>query len=213
MNIQKVVTYSVLVIAVVAAGMFISLSKTAKAADQSSQKCEVYARSYSVGADTVTANFEVKNTVDNTACTKDVTLAAWDAPNGVNGVPFDQQKFVDSKSGTFAVGFSSLTVKKPKCFYQVDLLRGLSPYGAGGTSNNYDSGQYVSSAHGGTECKPTPAPTPTPVTPLPTGGPSLPQTGVESGVAGILGMTGLSYGAYALRKSKKAVSIALRNVK
>lgn len=143
-------------------------------------KCEaeVYARSYSVGADTVTANFEVKKVTDGVGnCTKDVTVAAWNAPNGVDGVPFDKQTFVDSKSGTFPVGFHSLTVKKPQCFYQVDLLRGLSPFGANGGGVNYVDWQYVSSAHGGQECKP--APTPQPVKPaavVTTG--KLPNTGV-----------------------------------
>ncbi|MBI2797887.1 DUF11 domain-containing protein [Candidatus Saccharibacteria bacterium] len=62
---------------------------------------------------------------------------------------------------------------------------------------------------------PTPlTPTPPPVTPVTPSQPTtLPQTGVAGGVAGMLGMTGISYSVYALRKSKKAVSIALRNVK
>lgn len=57
---------------------------------------------------------------------------------------------------------------------------------------------------------PTPPVTPvTPVTPQPQ---SLPSTGVESGAAGVLGMTGLTLGTLKYRKSKKAVSQALRNV-
>lgn len=51
----------------------------------------------------------------------------------------------------------------------------------------------------------------TPVTPTtPTGTTSLPETGMETGIAGILGMTGISASTYAYRKSKKSVSDALR---
>ncbi len=39
---------------------------------------------------------------------------------------------------------------------------------------------------------------------------SLPETGMEAGLAGILGMTGISASTYAYQKSKKSVSDALR---
>ncbi len=161
--------------------------------------CEVYARSYSVGADTVTANFEVKKIDANaTTCTKDVTVASWNAPNGTDGVPFNKQTLVDSKSGTFAPGFHSLTVKKPLCFYQVDLLRGLSPnmLGGNGTGPNYADWQYVSSAHGGEECKPVVPPTPTPTPVQPTAkvtATALPNTGAGD-VLGISAASGAAAG-------------------
>jgi LPXTG-motif cell wall-anchored protein len=48
---------------------------------------------------------------------------------------------------------------------------------------------------------PTP---PTPITPeIPTS--TLPETGIESGLAGILGMTGISASVYAYQKSKKSM--------
>jgi hypothetical protein len=161
--------FIMLIAAVLVLGVTVVSQGNVKAATND-LACEVYARSYSIGADTVTANFEVKKIDSNAdSCTKDVSVAAWNAPNGTDGAPFNQQTFVDSKSGTFAPGFHSLTVKKPKCFYQIDLIRGLNPYGAGGSgvNVNYVDWQYVSSAHGGEECKPTPTPTPqpTPVTP------------------------------------------------
>lgn len=57
---------------------------------------------------------------------------------------------------------------------------------------------------------PTPIP---PVTPPTTTTPSqpgiLPETGVEAGVAGLIGMTGLSAGTHAYRKSRKDLSEAL----
>ncbi len=62
----------------------------------------------------------------------------------------------------------------------------------------------------------TPPPTPptpvTPVTPVTPQPQNLPSTGVESGAAGLLGMTGLTFGTLKYRKSKKAVSEALRNI-
>ncbi|MBI2797798.1 hypothetical protein HYX70_00680 [Candidatus Saccharibacteria bacterium] len=205
MNVRKIVNYGVLTIAAAVVGVGFHAGNVAKAADQPNNKCEVFARSYSVGADTVTATFEVKNTVDSTACTKDVTVAAWDAPNGVDGKPFDQQKFVDSKSGTFPAGFSSLTVKKPQCFYQIDLLRGLSPFGPSGNTNDYTAGQFVSSSHGGAECKPTPPPAPvTPTVALST--PALPTTGGGADTLSVAlaggALTGLTLKLRSLRKNK-----------
>lgn len=163
--------------------------------------CEVYARSYSVGPDTITATFTVDK-VGDLNCTKDVTVASWNAPNGTNGMPFSEQTFVDSKSGTFEPGFHSLTVKKPRCFYQIDLLRGLSPYGPSG-GVDYTSGQFVSSSHGGQEClppppTPTPTPTPAPVQPATTvvqtgKSVSLPNTG-PADILGISAATGAAAG-------------------
>lgn len=208
------------------------LSGRASAAEPLHNKCEVFARSYSAQATTITATFDVRNTVDNTPCTKEVTVASWNAPNGTNGMPFSEQTFVDSKSGTFAPGFHSLTVQKPKCFYQVDLLRGLSPFGPNG-GVDYTAGQFVSSSHGGHACPPptTPKPPapPTPPTPpaqnitqvqnvnqvvsvapapvvaaAPTKA-SLPNTGIESAFGGIVGMTGLATVGYMYNKSRKAI--------
>lgn len=66
---------------------------------------------------------------------------------------------------------------------------------------------------------PTPTPvvpsevTPTPTTPVTAGGGEIPQTGVESAGAGVLGMSGLSYVGYTYLKGKKALKDALRNWK
>lgn len=172
---------------------FLSLGHAKAATNDLS--CEVYARSYSVSADTITAVFTVQK-VGELDCTKDVTVAAWNAPNGTNGAPFSEQTFVDSKSGTFAPGFHSLTVKKPDCFYQIDLVRGLSPYGATQGRPDYTAGQFVSSAHGGQACQPTPTPTPTPVQPavqVVSTGKSLPNTGAGD-ILGISAATGAAAG-------------------
>lgn len=60
----------------------------------------------------------------------------------------------------------------------------------------------------------TPKPTTpvTPVTPVTPEQPSLPQTGIETGVAGLLGTGGLTYAGYFYRKSRKGLSTALKNV-
>ncbi len=57
-----------------------------------------------------------------------------------------------------------------------------------------------------TPVKPTPTVTPTPETP------SLPQTGVEAGVAGLMGTGGLTYAGYFYRKSRKGLKDALKNI-
>jgi len=59
---------------------------------------------------------------------------------------------------------------------------------------------------GDARCTPVVPPVTPPTTP---GTSSLPQTGMESGLAGILGLTGISASTYAYQKSKKAVSDAL----
>ena len=54
---------------------------------------------------------------------------------------------------------------------------------------------------------PTPPTPPTPITPeIPTS--TLPETGIESGLGAILGMTGISASVYAYQKSKKSISDA-----
>ncbi len=66
---------------------------------------------------------------------------------------------------------------------------------------------------GDPRCKPVVPPvTPPPVVPATPTSTSLPQTGVESGLAGLVGATGLSASIYAYRKSKKAVG-AVNNSK
>lgn len=53
---------------------------------------------------------------------------------------------------------------------------------------------------------PDPLPNPNPVPPVtPGSGGTLPATGLESGIGGIVGMSGLATATYAYRKSKKAV--------
>lgn len=59
---------------------------------------------------------------------------------------------------------------------------------------------------GDARCTPVPPVTP-PTTSTTT---TLPQTGIESGIAGLVGMTGLSASVYAYRKSKKAIGSAYK---
>lgn len=58
---------------------------------------------------------------------------------------------------------------------------------------------------------PTVPPT-TPVTPTTPTTPALPQTGVEAGVAGLMGTGTLTYAGYFYRKSRKGLTEALKNV-
>lgn len=63
---------------------------------------------------------------------------------------------------------------------------------------------------GDARCTPVPPVTPPVTPPATTTSTSLPQTGIESGLAGILGMTGLSASIHAYRKSKKAAGNVIR---
>lgn len=60
---------------------------------------------------------------------------------------------------------------------------------------------------GDARCNPIPPTTPPSNPPNPTEQ-TLPETGVETGLAGLLGMTGLSASVHAYRKSKKAIEVA-----
>lgn len=182
--------------AVVVLGTVVALGATANA-EVNGANCEVTTRHYIVGEDTITAKFLVKQTGAQ-ACTKDVTVAAWNAPNGTNGVPLSAQTLHDSVTGTFEPGFGELTVKKPKCFYQVDLLRGTNPIGENtGGGANYLETQFVSSTHGGEKCVEPKTPEQPKEKPQPkgTGGPAeLPNTGagdvamIAMGVGGAAGV-------------------------
>lgn len=193
--------------AVVVLGTTVALGGTAKA-EVNGSSCEVYTRHYIVGEDTITAKFLVKQ-IGNQSCTKDVTVAAWNAPNGVDGVPLSAQTLHASVTGTFEPGFGELTVEKPKCFYQVDLLRGTNPIGENtGGGANYKEEQFVSSTHGGQACedpKPEPKPQPKPQ-PKGTGGPTeLPNTGAGEVVAiaaGVGAVTGVAYNVRARRNRR-----------
>lgn len=201
--------FNILAGLIVAAGMFVGTTTVVNAATND-LSCEVYARTYSVDKNTVTAIFEVKQIGDKT-CTKDVTVASWKATS-LSGQPYEDQTFLDSASGTFAPGYHSLTVQKPECgFYQVDLLRGLSPYGPDG-HNDYEAGQFVSSNHGGQECK-TPVKPEKPVKPVQkivqvekVEVESLPNTGPGAALplAGAIGLgAGAAHRVYSRRKLDK----------
>lgn len=187
---------------VTVSGLLISVPVANAANDD---KCEVRSISYSVGAETVTANFEVYkvNPSEDVDCTKDVTIASWNAPNGINGMPFNKQTIVDSVSDTYEVGVHSVSVKKPECFYQVDVIRGLDPKGPDGTAN-YTAAQYVSSTHGGAKCedkpeKPEKKPTKTVVVTQE----ALPNTGAGA-VLPIAAVSGLGAGVLHNIRSRRS---------
>ncbi|HJQ09107.1 MAG TPA: LPXTG cell wall anchor domain-containing protein [Candidatus Saccharimonadales bacterium] len=99
---------------------------------------------------TISATFEVTG---KSGCKQDVTLASWQAPNAEKGRPYGQQKLYKHVTGTFGTGKHTLTVELPKCYYQVDLVRGSKPTGKDG-GPVYKQGRMMGSLHGGTkECK------------------------------------------------------------
>lgn len=145
----------------------------------------------------VTARFIVEG---DSNCTKDVTLAVWQAPDGDKGKPFDQQKLFAHKTDTFSVGTHDLTVDLPDCYYQVDLVRGSNSTDKDG-GPLYGSENMIAALHGGTTvCETSKPPVETPVTPPATTTPAeetpfggqggateeptvLPNTGVGANVA------------------------------
>lgn len=212
MKLFKLVIANMLVTTAVMVGA----AGTVNAMEVNDPNCEVYnryptAQNFVVneGKRTVTVHFNVvKRDANGPDCKKEVTVTAWNAPNGVDGVPLNAQTLHDHKSGKYAVGYHAVTLKLPKCFYQIDLVRGLSPYGqnpAGGA--DYAGWQFVSAIHGGKECKPvppTPTPTPDPVTPTPvTPVKALPNTGPASVVAMTLGTGGLAGLAHNIRARRR----------
>jgi hypothetical protein len=137
---------------------------------------------------TLTSNGSATGTIKvtgNANCKQTVTIAAWEAPNGENGRPYDQQKLVSHFTETYSVGTHSISIAVPDCFYQLDMIRGANAAGINGTAQ-YQPGSLLGSLHGGTKsCVVTPPVTPpTPQPPVTPAAPTeLPKTGVGSNVA------------------------------
>jgi len=120
---------------------------------------------FSIKNSNVTATF----TVTGNSCKVDVTLAAWQAPNGDKGMPYDQQKLYSHATGTFKPGTHTLTTKLPNCYYQVDLVTGSKPTDAYGGPRYATENRLRRSLHGGTQsCTPVTPPVTPPTTPTPT---------------------------------------------
>lgn len=149
---------------------------------------------------TVSASFKVSGN----DCKEDVTLATWEAPDGVHGLPYSAQKLFSHVTGTFGTGTHTLTVKMPNCYFQIDLVRGNQATDSNG-GPEYGTVSHIpmlGSLHGGTQTCEQPPVTPpvtpptTPVTPpkTPVTTPAaLPNTGTGSNIlvavlgAGVLG--------------------------
>lgn len=94
-------------------------------------------------------------------------------------------------------------------FKNVGIVR---PEGMGEYFNAAKTNVTVAGKPTPTPTTPPVSPTPTPTTPVVPGQPTLPETGIEAGVAGLLGTGGLTYAGYFYRKSRKGLSAALKNV-
>lgn len=124
-----------------------------------------YFKSFTVSGDTATSTFKVTGSA---GCSMAVTIATWQAPYGsTNFQPYSQQKLIAAKTETFTNGTHTMTSPIAKCYYQVDLIRGIAATGPDGSAS-YVYPQLIDWLQSGsTVCtKPTPAPTPTP-TPTP----------------------------------------------
>jgi hypothetical protein len=137
---------------------------------------------------TVTARFRVTGT----DCHMTVTLVSWNAPNGTDGKPYEQQTLFAKTTAKFTTGDHTITAKMPNCFYQIDLVTGsdVSMYP---TTSFSSQGRLRGNLHGGAQpCTvPTPTPTPAPTPVVETASTTLPNTGPgEIAIVAVLALAG-----------------------
>jgi hypothetical protein len=150
-------------------------------------------KNITVNGTTASVKFAVKGDAD---CMQDVTFAAWEAPSKT-GLPLNEQKLYNFKTGKYAVGIHEVTVQLPVCetdknivrFYQADLLRGTNPTNANGSADyaaTGESARLIDWKTGGEKC-PEPKKPATPVTKTTPAAPeALPVTGAASLIAPVL---------------------------
>ena len=114
--------------------------------------------SLKVSGNKATAHFTIPKDCTN----QKITLASYQAPNGSDGKPYDQQKLFRWVTQTYKnPGKYSLVVTVPNCFYQVDLARGNVIHNFSTGHTYAQQNRLLASAHGGkTSCEPKPKPKP-----------------------------------------------------
>jgi hypothetical protein len=84
----------------------------------------------------------------------DVSFVSYTMPNAVySAADASEQVLVDATSGTFQPGLSTISVKVPNCYFQIDFVYGapITQLGPAGTDNFYGShGNLIVSESGGT---------------------------------------------------------------
>jgi hypothetical protein len=124
-------------------------------------------------------------------------------------LPFEDQVLFDHKTGTFAVGYHTITTNLPVCatdpsivsHFQADLLRGTNPATAAGTPDfATEPGRLMDWKFDGQDCpEPVTPVTPTPEKPVVTPTTNLPNTGAGAIVAQA-SLVGLAAGVIHARK-------------
>lgn len=151
-------------------------------------------------------------------CVRHATLAAWEAPNGVDGRPYKEQVLASHMTKTIETGDRNqakrtLSVQIPDCYYQIDIMRGKKVMGRNGEIK-FDADKHLGGVHGGTqacttpEVPETPEEPETPETPEEPETPSevtteeeLTETGPASAVAAFTGVSTLAAGVhYVIRR-------------
>lgn len=164
----------------------------------------------------------IKVTVTGDKCSIPVSLVAWKA-DSLSGKPYKQQELAWYNNRTLKEGTVTMSIPIPKCYFQIDLVRGSNPRGIDG-GGAYQDGRMIHSVHGGTkkcdqpetpvtpdtpdtpvtpETPETPVTPETPETPATPATPatevtSLPKTGPGMAVAIAGGVSVLSAGAHAI---------------
>ncbi len=85
--------------------------------------------------------------VEGKGCKAPVSVASWKAP-AADGRPFSEQVFFKGHSKTLGEGRHLMSVDKPECFFQVDLVHGLDPHPGGKRGPNYGD-LFIAGAIGG----------------------------------------------------------------
>jgi LPXTG-motif cell wall-anchored protein len=85
--------------------------------------------------------------VHGKGCKMPVSVASWKAPSA-SGLPYKDQVFFKGHSATLKEGRHLLSVDKPECFFQVDLVHGLNPHPGGKRGPNYGD-LFIAGAIGG----------------------------------------------------------------
>lgn len=147
-------------------------------------------------------------------CVRHATLAAWEAPNGVDGRPYKEQVLASHMTKTIETGNRNqakrtLSVQIPECYYQIDIMRGKKVMGRNGEIK-FDADKHLGGVHGGTQACETPETPVTPETPETPTTPSTPatpeteltKTGPASAIAAFSGVSTLAAGVHYVMRRK-----------
>lgn len=217
MNIKHIAIASVFAVSAVAPVAIV-------ADTQAASKCTIYKQQPKNGTPVPNSHFTTQEgrmyidiVVEGKDCVRHATLAAWKAPNGVDGRPYKEQVLASHMTKTLKTGnrnkvTRTLSVQIPDCYYQIDIMRGKKVMGANGEIP-FDGSKHLGGVHGGTQaCDTVPETPEEPETPVEE--PEAPveeeyeteeeltATGPATAVAAFGGISSLAAGAHFVIRRK-----------